>query len=116
MSGNDTEPPKEEHEHDFSGEWDIVEEATCTKPGKKTITCECGKTKTEEIPATGHDYKDDETNSKDPTCTEDGKKVSKCECGDVKEEVISATGHDYDENGKCNNCGEIKESSSQNSL
>ncbi len=131
-SGNDTDPPKEdceheykdgicekcheEHAHDFGGEWDIVEEATCTKPGKKTITCECGKTKTEEIPATGHDYKDDETNSQAPTCTEAGKKVSKCECGDVKEEVISATGHDYDENGKCNNCGEIKESSSQNSL
>lgn len=133
VSGNDTDPPKEdceheykdgicekcgeEHAHDFDGEWDIVEEATCTKPGEKTITCECGKTKTEEIPATGHDYKDDETNSQAPTCTEAGKKISKCDkCNDVKEEAISATGHDYDENGQCKNCEEIKESSSQNSL
>lgn len=37
--------------------WDegtVTTEATCTEPGVKTFTCECGETKTEEIPALGH--------------------------------------------------------------
>ena len=42
--------------------WDegkVTKEATCTEKGEKTYTCTdegCGKTKTEEIPATGHTY------------------------------------------------------------
>ena len=42
--------------------WDegkVTKEATCTEAGEKTFTCEkCGETKTEVIPAKGHDYLD----------------------------------------------------------
>ena len=38
----------------------IVKQATCTEDGIKTFTCNvCGKTKTETINATGHDYSGD---------------------------------------------------------
>ena len=73
-----TEKP-EEHKH----EWDegvITTPATCEEDGIKTFTCACGETKTEVIPATGHEYgewqKDDALNHK---------KV--CVCGDVVTEA-----------------------------
>ena len=54
--------------------WDvgkITKEATCSETGVKTYTCKtCGKTKTEEIPKTKHDY--EEHVVKAPTCTEKG--------------------------------------------
>ncbi len=120
VSGNDPDPPKEdcEHEyedgictkcgkecsHDFSGEGEVTLEPTCTKAGEKTITCsECGESKTEEIPATGHHY--EETSNVPPTCTDDGKKVSTCECGESKTEIIPATGHHFVD-GKCEYCDE----------
>ncbi len=36
------------------GEGEVTKPATCTENGVKTFTCECGETKTEVIPATGH--------------------------------------------------------------
>ena len=54
--------------------WDagkVTKEATCTENGVKTFTCgNCGKTKTETIKATGHDYQDGICNncgSKEPS-------------------------------------------------
>ncbi len=66
--------------------------ATCTSEGEKTLTCSCGASKTESIPATGHSYV---TDAKAATCTEDGYQKTTCStCGDVKEHtVIPATGH-----------------------
>ena len=41
------------------GEWTTVTPATCTTAGKKKHTCtECGHVETQEIPATGHHWKD----------------------------------------------------------
>ena len=41
------------------GEWTIVTPATCTTAGQKQHTCtKCGHVETQEIPATGHHWKD----------------------------------------------------------
>lgn len=142
VSGNDPDPPEEdceheydkdkgdgicnkcgkEHLHDFSEEENVTP-ATCTNAGKKTITCpECGKSETENIPATGHSFEngvckecgEDDPNhkhsysesiTKEPTCTKEGEKAYKCKCGDSYTEPIPATGHHY-ESGKCINCSE----------
>ena len=45
----------EEHTHSFD-EGKVTTEPTCTEKGVKTFTCSCGETKTEEIPALGHDF------------------------------------------------------------
>ena len=55
--------------------WDsgkVTTPPTCTEPGVKTYTCiECEHTKTEEIPAMGHDY-GDWIITKEPTLTAEG--------------------------------------------
>lgn len=43
--------------HTFADE-KIITEATCQHAGEKELSCVCGKTRTEEIPITDHDYKD----------------------------------------------------------
>lgn len=77
-----------------------VTPATCTEKGEKKYTCKrCQKTKTEEIPATGHTKVIDEAVA--PTCEKPGKtEGSHCSgCGEVyqKQEEIPATGHSWDE-------------------
>ena len=53
------------------GEWTTVTEATCTTAGKKKHTCtECGHVETQEIPATGHHWKDNGDGTH--TCTKCG--------------------------------------------
>ena len=44
-----------EHVHSFD-EGKVTTEPTCTEKGVKTFTCSGGETKTEEIPALGHDW------------------------------------------------------------
>lgn len=87
----------------------VTKKATCTEAGEKTYTCTvCGATKSETIPATGHDYQ--VVGRKDATCDEDGytgDEVCK-NCGDVKStgSVIPAKGHhDANGDGKCDDCG-----------
>ena len=46
------------HVHAYSET--ITKQPTCTEDGEKTLTCECGDTKTAVIPATGHNYVDGE--------------------------------------------------------
>lgn len=99
------------HEHKYTET--ITKEPTCTEDGEKTYTCDCGDTKTEVIPATGHHYVDGEcehcgekdpshehkyteTVTKKPTCTEAGEKTLTCDCGDTKTEVIPATEHNWE--------------------
>ena len=91
----------------------VTTEATCEVDGVRTYTAkvtfedkEYTDTKTEVIPATGHDT--ELVGAKDATCTEDGytgDEVCKV-CGvTVKQgEVIPALGHDY-KDGKCSRCG-----------
>ena len=91
----------------------VTTEATCEADGVRTYTAKVafeGKeytdTKTETLPATGHDT--ELVGTKDATCTEDGytgDEVCKV-CGvTVKQgEVLPALGHDY-KDGKCSRCG-----------
>ena len=92
---------------------EVTTETTCEADGVRTYTAkvtfegeEYTDTKTETLPATGHDT--ELVGAKDATCTEDGytgDEVCKV-CGvTVKQgEVIPALGHDY-KDGKCSRCG-----------
>ncbi len=92
--------------------WDngtVTKAAACTEDGVLTYTCTvCGASKTEVIPAAGHDT--ELRGVKSATCTEDGftgDLVCKS-CGTVVTpgEVIPAAGHtDADGDGKCDVCG-----------
>ena len=114
------------HEHVW-GEGAITTKPTCTIPGVKTYTCSvCQKTKTEEIPATGHQHTE-VRNVKEATCKEEGY-TGDTYCKDCGEKLSSGEptakkAHDWDE-GKvtteatckntgvktytCNNCSETK--------
>ncbi len=106
--------------HQYSSEWTVDTEATCTTNGSKYQPCErCGaKGNITEIPATGHSLI--KTEVKDPTCTEAGN-IEYWYCNDCQKyfsdengsneitsesTILKATGHSYD-NGKCTVCGEI---------
>ena len=59
----------------------VTKKATCTEDGVKTFTCNCGKTYTETIPATGHKYV---TETHEATCTSIGVSIKRCElCGNI---------------------------------
>ena len=92
---------------------EVTTAATCEADGVRTYTAKVtfeGKdytdTKTEVIPATGHDT--ELVGAKDATCTEDGytgDEVCKvCQTVVKQGEVIPALGHDY-KDGKCSRCG-----------
>ena len=73
---------------------------TCTKDGIKTYTCyNCGETKTEAIPATGHTVADDK--AVEATCTDEGKTAGTycIRCGAVikAQKSIPALGHNWGE-------------------
>ena len=83
--------------------WDsgvVTKQPTCTEAGTKTYTCtSCGKTKTTEIAATGHQHTEIR-NKKEATCTETGYTGDTyCkDCGTKLSsgEVISKKAHDYE--------------------
>ena len=80
-------------------DWDegkITKAATCEEKGVKTYTCRtCKKTRTEDVPAPGHQAVTDAAVA--ATCETDGKtEGSHCSiCGKVlvKQETVKATGH-----------------------
>lgn len=88
------------HEHVW-GEGAITTRPTCTTPGVKTYTCSvCQKTKTEEIPATGHQHTE-VRNVKEATCKEEGY-TGDTYCTDCGEKLSSGEptakkAHDWDE-------------------
>ena len=87
---------EEAHEHSWD-EGKVTTPATCTDPGVKTYTCACGETKTEAIPALGHDYSAEWTIDTPATCTDPGSKSHHCSRCTSKSDVtpIEALGHDY---------------------
>lgn len=106
--------------HQYSSEWTVETEATCTTDGSKYQPCErCGaKGNVTVILATGHSLI--KTEAQDPTCTKAGNSAywtcENCEkvFGDEKgetetslaETVVQATGHNY-VNGICTKCGAV---------
>ena len=75
-------PDAVEEAHSW-GEGEVTTAPTCTEAGVRTYTCLCGKTKTEEVGATGH------TPGAAATCTE-AQLCTVCEA-----EVAPATGHSH---------------------
>ena len=104
--------------HDWSGEWVVTKEPTCTKKGTETLTCtRCDKTQTRSIDALGHHEVIDP--AVPATCTEPGlSEGSHCDrCGEVlkEQETVIKPHRDADEDGKCDECGkEIKHSTDLN--
>ena len=77
---------------------EITKEATCEEKGEKTYTCaNCGNTKTEEIPVTGHTEVKDE--AVEATCEKDGltegSHCSVCKKVLKAQETIPSTGHKF---------------------
>ncbi len=93
----------EEHEHTFTGS--VTKEATCVENGETTYTCSCGYSYTEEIPALGHNIREEAVPA---TAKANGSIAKKCSrCGTVTgEEVIYAassiklSGTSFTYNGK----------------
>ena len=83
------------HAH-FYGEWETIEEATCTEDGTKERVCSCGEKQTETITALGHTF-GEWVETKAPTCTEDGAKERVCACGEKEVKTLPAneTAHNY---------------------
>lgn len=86
-----------EYQADMANHADVIvsrTEATCTKKGEISYACDyCARTKTETIPATGHNYI--ETSKTEATCTDNGIILSKCtDCGDETKTELAALGHD----------------------
>lgn len=98
--------------------------ATCTAAGNKHYTCtECGATKDEIIPASGHDWAADLTEDTPATCEHTGSKSKHCSrCAEITDVTeIPALGHDF-KNGtwlsdadhhwkKCSRCDATDEAS-----
>ena len=80
--------------------WDngaVTTQPTETTEGVKTFTCtRCGETKTESVPALGHEHHYTDTVT-EPTCTEKGYTTHTCECGDnYNDTYVDALGHAWD--------------------
>ena len=87
-----------EHTHNYSTEWTIDKEATCTEAGSKSHHClDCNEKKdVTTIPATGHSF-GDWTTTKLPAETTNGAKERECSICHIKEtETILAHTHKYD--------------------
>ena len=89
----------------------------CTVDGEKTFKCSCGETKTEVIPAPGHDL--GAWTETPATCTQDGRKTASCKrCGAGYIVELPALGHTWSEwvrktgrvhSRTCSVCGEEEE-------
>lgn len=90
-----TKEVKEDVDHTWGEDAEVIEAATCTKPGKQSATCtECQTVDAEaEIPALGHDYSG-EPEVEEATCTKAGSKTWTCQNENCDEEL------DEDGNGK----------------
>ena len=89
--------PCSEDTHQWN-EGTVATAATCTSTGSLLLTCvKCKETKSQEIPALGHDLK--EIPAISATCTEAGMTAGTC-CSRcdyrVEGTVIPATGHNYE--------------------
>ena len=104
--------------HDWSGEWVVTKQPTCTKKGQETLTCtRCDKTQTRPVDALGHLVVIDP--AVEATCTTPGlSEGSHCgRCNEIlkAQETVVKPHRDADGDGKCDECGkEIKHSTDLN--
>ncbi|MBE6783338.1 MAG: hypothetical protein E7536_04940 [Ruminococcaceae bacterium] len=79
-----------EAEHDFYAHKDpAVTPATCTEEGSELLTCICGETKINILPATGH-TRGAWNVVKQATCNEEGKEEIRCTvCNEIVEEKVT---------------------------
>ncbi|MCR5140955.1 MAG: DUF285 domain-containing protein [Ruminococcus sp.] len=89
-----TEIPVKAHGRD---KIEVTKPATCTEDGEQTVSCNCGESHTETIPAKGHSFSDKWTVDKKATCTEEGSKSHHClVCGEKSDvTVIPKKGHTW---------------------
>lgn len=80
------------HEHFFDAQRE--KEPTCVEDGTMVLTCDCGFTTKESIPAVGHSY-DDGAVEKAATCTATGVMRYLCHCGESFTETIEKKAHNY---------------------
>ena len=78
------------------GEWEIINNSTCTENGEKSHSCTlCGNIESEVIVSSGHTYGEWEIINHS-NCTENGEKSRTCTiCNDIESEVIISSGHTY---------------------
>jgi hypothetical protein len=89
----ETEPV---HEHSYSRE--VTKAPTCTAQGEAKLTCECGDTKTQAIPALGHSFGNYIYNN-DATYDDDGTETATCSrCGEKTTRTKAGTKLVRDEN------------------
>ena len=90
----------EKHSFDNGGNGVATKEPSCTEPGITTKTCTvCGHKETEEIPAVGHDYKEEEWK------VDNDNKWHWHICNLCDQEVDKAEHFDEDTDLKCDACG-----------
>ena len=77
LSGDSGDAEITNHVCDFAAVLKTTE-PTCTENGERTLSCECGETKTEVIPAPGHTYVN-----------------GKCECGAEDPDYVAPHEHSY---------------------
>ena len=82
----------------------VVSEPSCEDDGEVEITCDCGYSYIEYIPAIGHNAAAVET--VEPTCTENGYTLYHCSrCGATySDDYVDASGHNF-KNNICTRCG-----------
>ncbi len=81
------------HTHEY-GEWQTIDEATCTEDGTRERYCSCGEKQITPLSKMGHSYGEWVT-TKSATCTEDGLKSRACSLCGAKEDMLisSIYGH-----------------------
>ena len=87
-------------------DWETVSQvdADCINDGYLVKICkDCGKQKTEKIPALGHNWA--ETSKVEPTCVDPGKLYENCTvCGEERESVLPPLYHVKGEDNLCAKC------------
>ena len=89
--------------HEYSSDWTVDLDSTCSREGKKSRHCLYCSATTEEtaIPKTAHREK--RTLLKEATCDNDGVAQYEClDCGEKREEALPMSGHSYIETSRSN--------------
>lgn len=90
-----TAAAQEIHEHVFVTETETP--ATCLEQGARVSRCTCGETKTEILPAIGHDFSKQWTVDREPSCHVPGLKSRHCSRCDAVTDMLSikTTNHTF---------------------